>query len=127
MSPEEQAKADAAAQAAADKEAAEKAAADKKAQEAAEKASAAEAKKAKKKKTIADLKSTDEVVVTFKNPVAVSEDGENKVDKEVIKQHVKYAFWQGLKKDDKGNPAYSTLRGAKLFGYVDDSGEVIEF
>ncbi|GGH42861.1 hypothetical protein GCM10007423_39820 [Dyadobacter endophyticus] len=136
MTPEE--KAEAAAKAAAEKEAADKAAAEKKAQEeaaakaaaekeAADKAAAAEAKKSAKKKTIADLKSSDEVVVTFKNPVAVSEDGENSITKEVVKQHVKYAFWQGLKKDDKGNPTYSTLRGAKLFGYVDDSGKVIEF
>lgn len=87
-----------------------------------------QAKAAKaKKKTVADLKPADDVVVAFKNPVAVSEDGENSIVKEQVKQHVKYAYWMGLKKDDKGNPSYSTLRGAKLVGYVDDSGKVIEF
>ena len=130
MSPEEQAKAEAAAQEAAEKaaaaEAAKQAAEEKKAQEAAEKAAAAEAKKATKKKTIDDLKSTDDVVITFKNPVFVEEDGEDEIKKEPIKQFVKYAFWLGLKKDAKGNPSYDTLKGAKLFGYV-ENGKVIEF
>ncbi|WP_026630061.1 hypothetical protein [Dyadobacter alkalitolerans] len=107
----------------ADKEAADKAKAD---QEAADKAAAEKAKASKKKKTLDDLKSSDDVVIEFKNPVHVEEDGESSVKKEKIIQHVKYAFWQGLKKDDKGNPAYSTLRGAKLIGYVEDD-EVIKF
>jgi membrane protein involved in colicin uptake len=115
----EKAKAD---KAKADKEAADKAKAEK---EAAEKAAVEKAKTAKKK-TPADLKSSDDVVIEFKNPVHVEEDGESSVKKEKIVQHVKYAFWQGLKKDDKGNPAYSTLRGAKLIGYVED-GKVIQF
>ena len=103
-----------------DKEAADKAKVEK---EAADKAAA---KTAKKKRTVADLKSSDDVVIEFKNPVHVEEDGESSVRKEKIVQHVKYAFWQGLKKDAKGNPAYSTLRGAKLIGYVEDD-QVIEF
>ncbi|MCF2487470.1 hypothetical protein [Dyadobacter sp. CY347] len=106
----------------ADKEASDKAKAER---EAADKAAADKAKTAKKK-TLADLKSSDDVVIEFKNPVHVEEDGENSVRKEKVVQHVKYAFWQGLKKDDKGNPAYSTLRGAKLIGYVQDD-KVIEF
>lgn len=114
MTPEEQAKADAA------QEAAEKAAA-------AEAAKlAAEAKKSAKKKTIDDLKPHDDVAVEFKNPVHVSEDGENTVEKQKIIQHVKYAYWLALKKDAKGNVSYAALRGAKLIGYV-ENGKVIPF
>lgn len=118
---------DAAEKAAAEKAKADKAAADKaKAEKEAAEKTAADKSKSAKKKTLADLRSSDDVAVEFKNPVHVEEDGESSVKKEKIIQHVKYAFWQGLKKDDKGNPSYSTLRGAKLVGYVED-GKVIEF
>jgi hypothetical protein len=109
-------------QEAADKAAAEKAKADK---EAADKAAAE--KKTAKKKTIEDLKASDDVVIEFKNPVHVEEDGDSSVQKEKVVQHVKYAFWLGLKKDAKGNPMYSTLKGAKLIGYVQEDGKVVEF
>jgi len=119
-----------------EKEAADKAAADK-AKEAADKLAADNAKKEKEaadkaaakapKKKESDLKATDTVAVSFKNPVHVSEDGENKVEKETITQHVKYAFWLGLRKDGKGNVLHSTLRGAKLIGYVDEDENVIKF
>lgn len=107
----------------ADKEAADKLAADnaKKEKEAAEKAA-----RSSKKKTVEELKATDTVVVSFKNPVLISEDGENTVDKSVIEQHVKYAFWVGLRKDKSGNVLHSNLKGAKLVGYVEDE-KVIKF
>lgn len=119
---------EAAEKAAADKAKADKEAADKLAAETAkkEKDAADKAAKLSKKKSIEDLKSTDTVVVSFKNPVLVSEDGENTVEKSVIEQHVKYAFWLGLRKDKGGNVLHSTLRGAKLVGYVEDE-EVIRF
>jgi hypothetical protein len=94
-------------------------------QEAADKAAAE--KKTAKKKTIEDLKASDDVVIEFKNPVHVEEDGDSSVQKEKVVQHVKYAFWLGLKKDAKGNPMYSTLKGAKLIGYVQEDGKVVEF
>jgi len=79
-----------------------------------------------KKKTIDDLKSTDDVVVAFKNPAHVEEDGENKIEKEVVEQHVKYEFWLNIVKDKNGNPKYAAQRGAKLIGYV-ENGKVIKF
>jgi len=81
--------------------------------------------KSLRKKTITDLKSTDDVIVSFKNPVAESEDGVHEIKKQVVKQHVKYAFWLGLRKDKSGNALHSTLRGAKLIGYVEDGEEVL--
>jgi hypothetical protein len=80
-----------------------------------------------KKKTIGDLKSTDTVIVGFRNPVHVEEDGENTTRKEDIEQHVKYEYWLSLAKDSKGNPKFSTLRGAKLLGYVDENGKETRF
>ena len=77
------------------------------------------------KKSVSDLKSIDDVIVSFKNPVAESEDGVHEIKKQVVKQHVKYAFWLGLRKDKSGNALHSTLRGAKLIGYVEDGEEVL--
>lgn len=77
------------------------------------------------KKSESQLKTTDTVIVSFKNPVHVTEDGENKIDTERIVQHVKFAFWEGLRKDSKGNVLHSTMRGAKLIGYVQDEEEIL--
>jgi hypothetical protein len=125
MTPEEQQAADdAAAQERQDEEAKLKAQEEAKAK--ADKAKVKPEKSAKLKKTIGDLKSTDTVVVSFKNPTHAIEDDENTVKKEEVVQHVKYEYWLSLPKDKNGAPKYSTVRGAKLIGYVED-GEVIKF
>jgi hypothetical protein len=82
--------------------------------------------KAKVKKTMKDLRSTDIVEITFKVPTFEDEDGESKVEKTSSAQHLPFAFWQNLAKDNNGNPMYGNLRGAKITGYLEDN-EVINF
>ena len=99
--------------------------ADEKSKQEAEAAKKLAEEKKKGERTKDTLKSTDTVIISFENPVIKSDEVENKVETETVKQHVKFLFWQSLKKNDKGAPIHSTLRGAKLVGYINSGEEVL--